>query len=197
MMIQRLLFYGSIGCMNTITQPVIYWVLHSLQFATHIPSSPETLQKFLTTFWTSKTGWEMTSRLNRWPLLEPLIVRWRNNVSVRCSSRDCERFASLYSLHRHRCPVHFYYFQDSPCNNLAYGSSTPVAMGGSVVGLAPPNKAPSPPNWNIKHYKSESFCQFLECPASPQKCKDPYWKLSGGGSGLQVRQQPHLHRLQG
>jgi len=29
--------------------------------------------------------------------LEPAIAPRRNNVSVQCSSRDCERFASLYS----------------------------------------------------------------------------------------------------
>ena len=29
----------------------------------------------------------------------------------------------------------------------------PSPRGGYLVGLAPPDKAPSPPNWNIKHYK--------------------------------------------
>ena len=54
-------------------------------------------KKFLTTFWTTKTGWEMTCRLIRWPLLEPVIVHWRNNVSVPCSSHGCDRFVSFYN----------------------------------------------------------------------------------------------------
>jgi len=57
------------------------------------------LKKFLTTFWTTKTAWEMTSRLIRWPLLEPVTVRWRNNVcSIQCRSRDCENFFSLCNV---------------------------------------------------------------------------------------------------
>jgi len=40
----------------------------------------------------------MTSRLIHWPLLEPVIVCGRYNVSVQFSSRDCERFPSLYCL---------------------------------------------------------------------------------------------------
>ena len=35
----------------------------------------------------------------------------------------------------------------------------PVAMGG-FGGLSPPNKAPSPPNGNMKHYKSWNVCQI-------------------------------------
>jgi len=38
-------FYGSITCMNTIAQLIIYCVLHCLQFATNIFSTPEALQK--------------------------------------------------------------------------------------------------------------------------------------------------------
>ena len=34
---------------------------------------------------------------------------------------------------------------------------------GALVGLAPQNKAPSPPIWNMEHYKSVEFCQFIEC----------------------------------
>ena len=40
---------------------------------------------------------------------------------------------------------------------LHYIHSVPSPRG-ALVGLAPPNKAPSPPNWNIKHYK---FVEFL------------------------------------
>jgi len=43
-------------------------------------------KKFLTAVWFTKTGWEMTSRLIRWPLLEPFVDRWRNNMSVQCSA---------------------------------------------------------------------------------------------------------------
>jgi len=42
-----------------------------------------------------------------WPLLELVIVRWRSNVSVQCSSRDCERFACLYNVTVARS-LHFY-----------------------------------------------------------------------------------------
>ena len=33
---------------------------------------------------------------------------------------------------------------------------SPVAME-ALVGVAPPNKAPSPPNWKVKHFKSVEF----------------------------------------
>jgi len=63
--------------------------------------------------------------------------------------------------------------------------SCPVAAG-IFRGLSPPNKAPSPLNWNMKHYKSLEFLLILECQATPpHKRKDPepiYWKLSGDGS---------------
>jgi len=54
-------------------------------------------KNFLTTFWTTMNGWEMTARLIRRPVFEPVIVCWRNNVSVQCSSRDCQRFACLHN----------------------------------------------------------------------------------------------------
>ena len=41
-------------------------------------------------------------------------------------------------------------------------------------GVSPPQtKLQASPNWNMKHYKSVEFCQFLECPAPPQKRKAP------------------------
>ena len=43
---------------------------------------------------------------------------------------------------------------------------------GDLVGLAPPNKAPSPPNWNMKHYVSGMFVKF-ECQAPLHKRKAP------------------------
>jgi len=37
--------------------------------------------------------------------------------------------------------------------------------------IHPPNKAPSPPNWNVKHYISVEFLPILEFQAPPQKRK--------------------------
>jgi len=45
---------------------------------------------------------------------------------------------------------------------------SPVATGGALVGLAPPNKVPSSPNRNMKHYKAlESLSNF---PYSKSDC---------------------------
>jgi len=66
----------------------------SNHFAAHL----KLFKQFLTIFWTTTTGWEMTSPLIRWPLLGPVIVRWQNNVSIQCSSRDCERLAGLCNV---------------------------------------------------------------------------------------------------
>ena len=77
---------------------IISCVLHFLQFATNIFQLTWNLKKILTTFWTTTTRWEMPSRLIHWPLLELIIVRWRNNVSVQCSPRDWERFASFCNV---------------------------------------------------------------------------------------------------
>jgi len=63
---------------------------------------------------------------------------------------------------------------------------------GALVGLAPTNKAPSPSNWNMKHYKLVEFLSNLnvkpplhECKALPRtNVKSPYWRLSGDGSAL-------------
>ena len=49
---------------------------------------------------------------------------------------------------------------------------------GSLMGLVVPNKAPSSPNWNSKHYKSVSFCLVLDCQASLHKPKDPLLKTA-------------------
>jgi len=61
----------------------------------------------------------MTTRLIRWALLELVIVRWWNNVSIQCSSRDCERLASLQS---HCRPVRFWFSCLLPA--IAYGSGS-------------------------------------------------------------------------
>ena len=72
-------------------------------------------------------------------------------------------------------------------------TNSPVAKGG-YWGLNPPNKAPSPPNWNVKHYKSVSSVNFQSVespcknPKPPRKnAKRPYWKLSGDGSGNKTK----------
>jgi len=91
-------------CFSAVVLPV--WTVHhnttkNLVRATfssvcsrHFVAQLKHLKKFLTTFSTLKTSWEMTSRLIRWPLPEPVIVRWQN-VSVQWSWHDCEKFASL------------------------------------------------------------------------------------------------------
>ena len=60
---------------------------------------------------------------------------------------------------------------------------------GTFGGLAPPDKAPSLPNWNMKHYNQLSFCQIFDVkpsrtnPKPPRRNANPlYWKLSGDGS---------------
>ena len=51
-------------------------------------------------------------------------------------------------------------------------SASPVAKGE----LNPPNKALSPLNWNMKHYKSVWVCQFLKCRVPLHKPKAPLLK---------------------
>jgi len=60
---------------------------------------------------------------------------------------------------------------------------------GGFGGLSPTTKAPSPPNWNMKHYKSVEFLLSLNVKppvhkrqALPLKPKARYWRLSGDGS---------------
>jgi len=62
----------------------------------------------------------------------------------------------------------------TPVQNLNPDPSTR----GSFGGLSPPNKAPSPPNWDMKHYKSVECFQILECQAIPKKRKAP--RRNGG-----------------
>ena len=50
---------------------------------------------------------------------------------------------------------------------------------GALVGLVPQTKLQAPPNWNTTNQCG--FRQFLECQATPNKRKAPYWKLSGDG----------------
>jgi len=48
-------------------------------------------------------------------------------------------------------------------------SASPVAKGE----LNPPNKALSPLNWNMKHYKSVWVCQFLKVSCPPAQTQSP------------------------
>jgi len=127
-----LLFYGSITRLhehhNTTNNYLraTFTSFCNKHFLAHL----KLLKKFLTTFWTTKTGWEMTSQLIRWSLLEPVTVYWRNNVSVQCSWRDCERFASLYNvtvvlsisvIFLHSPAIAY---GRSSANNLTYASNT-------------------------------------------------------------------------
>ena len=46
---------------------------------------------------------------------------------------------------------------------------------GALVGLARPNKAPSPPNWNLKHHKSVEFLSiFIVKPPLHERKAPPY-----------------------
>jgi len=64
------------------------------------------------------------------------------------------------------------------------GRSRPVATGGALVGLAPPYKAPSPPNWNTKYYTLVEYLSNLNVKPPPcTNVKPPSWRLSGDGSG--------------
>ena len=62
--------------------------------------------------------------------------------------------------------------------------SVPSPQGG-FGGLSCPNKGLSPPNWNVKHYKSvEVLSIFRMTSPHPQNRKGSlYWKLSGDGCG--------------
>ena len=44
---------------------------------------------------------------------------------------------------------------------------------GSFRGLSPPNKAPSPPNWNIKHYKPVEFLSIFRMSSHPTPMQSP------------------------
>jgi len=59
--------------------------------------------------------------LTRWPMLEPVIDRWWNNVSFQCRSRDCERSARLYNV-TVACTYTWFVFK-SACNGLRHRRS--------------------------------------------------------------------------
>ena len=72
---------------------------------------------------------------------------------------------------------------------LPNGYNSLVATG-ALVGLSPQNKALSPPNWNVKHYKWVLVNFQMPSPpkqtqSPPAELQTPCWKLSGDGSGLQ------------
>ena len=45
---------------------------------------------------------------------------------------------------------------------------------GSFGGLSSPNKAPSPPNWNMKHYKSVEFLSIFRISSHPAQTQNPH-----------------------
>jgi len=53
------------------------------------------------------------------------------------------------------------------------------------VGLSPQTKLQNPTNENMKHCKSVEFYYYENVPVLLHKRKDPHWKLSGDGSGLE------------
>jgi len=58
--------------------------------------------------------------------------------------------------------------------------------GEAFGGLSPPNKAPSPPNLNMKHYKSVEILQIFRVSSPPEQTQSPPQKrkkLSGKLSG--------------
>jgi len=49
---------------------------------------------------------------------------------------------------------------------------------GAFGGLAPPNNALSPPNWNMEHYKSFEFLSVFRVSSPPHRPKNPLLKTS-------------------
>ena len=83
---------------------------------------------------------------------------------------------------------------DSEITLLLLGSLGDISFPwprGDLVDLAPPNKALSTPNLNMKHYNLVEFLSNLNVKppllghkAPPHKRKTPYWGLSGDGYRL-------------
>jgi len=72
--------------------------------------------------------------------------------------------------------------------------------GGALVGLVPPNKAPSPQveTWNT--IKSVEILSIFRMSSLSHKHKAPYWKHSSGGSESAayssfVRKKPNLTQM--
>jgi len=75
------------------------------------------------------------------------------------------------------------------CGLKLIGVNTVPSPRGAYGDLAPQTKLQDSPNWKMKLYKSVEFWLifWVSSPvhkpkAPPQKCKAPYWKLSGDGS---------------
>jgi len=58
-------------------------------------------------------------------------------------------------------------------SKLKFCHTVPSPREGAFVGLVPPKQVSSPPNWNIRHYKTVMFVQILVCQAPLHKCKAP------------------------
>ena len=78
------------------------------------------------------------------------------------------------------------------CWDLLAPPHSPVAMG-AFGGLSPPNKAPIPPNWNMRHYESVEFLSIFALTSPPHKRKAPYWKVSGDGSAPTAIRRPRSY----
>jgi len=57
--------------------------------------------------------------------------------------------------------------------------AVPSPREGELVGLAPPNRAPSPQNWTINQW---SIYLYFNVQPPCTNAKPPYWRLSGDGS---------------
>ena len=57
-------------------------------------------------------------------------------------------------------------------SSLSYTGPSLVAMGGFGAVIRP-NKAPSPPNWNMKYYKSVEFLSFFRMSSPAAQTQSP------------------------
>ena len=88
-----------------------------------------------------------------------------NDVRNICWASFMPAVTSFYQVHAQNADTHI----------------SPVVTGG-FGGLSAPNKAPSPPNWNMKQYKLVEFFSNFNVKPPCTNLKPPYWRLSGDGS---------------
>ena len=67
----------------------------------------------------------------------------------------------FHQLHRYKTLIMCVFI-----NILLLGVTSPRG-GGAFGGLSPPNKTPSPPNWNTKHYKSVEILSMFRVSSPP------------------------------
>jgi len=103
--------------------------------------------------------------------------------------RDSERWLTASVWHSTQCGVRLERLFSWNSESFTGAHAVPSPRG-ALVGLSSSNKAPSPPNWNMKHYKLVEYLSNLNVKpprtnvkSSPHKRKaPPYWRLSGDGS---------------